>query len=74
MQKGFLRFFAVMLCCLLCISFVAPVSVLAIEFPIRRPAPDQENDPGDPAAAQNISAKSLIAAQSGFDTVDYLAT
>ena len=72
MRKGFLRLFAAILCCFVFCSLTAPLSVQGADFPIRRPGPDQENDPNDPAAAQNISDKSLIADHTGFASVDYL--
>ena len=70
MQKRISRLCALIMCCFCLISAI-PIGAQAA-YPIRRPAPDQENDPTDPAAVQNISDKALIANQTGFDSLDFL--
>ena len=70
MKKRILQLFSLVLCCFCLISSI-PISAQAA-YPIRRPAPDQENDPNDPAAAQNVSDTALITEQTGFDSLDFL--
>ena len=70
MTKTVLRFLAAFLCCCLFLTLIAPLQASA--FPVRRPAPDQENDPNDPAAAQNISGTELITGMTGFTSADFL--
>ena len=70
MRKVCFRLLIFFLCCCLFFSLTAPV--YAEGFPIRRPGPDQENDPNDPAAAQNISGKDLLTEFTGFYSPDFL--
>ena len=72
MRNALLRILAVILCFCCFLSFAAPVTAQAAGYPIRRPAADQENDPNDPAAAQNISGKALVTDQTGFGSIDFL--
>ena len=70
MRKVCFRLLTFFLCCCLFLSLTAPV--YAEGFPIRRPGPDQENDPNDPAAAQNISGKDLLTEFTGFYSPGFL--
>ena len=70
MRKACLRFLTFFLCCCLFFTLAAPLQAAA--FPVRRPAPDQENDPNDPAAAQNISGTGLVTELQGFYSPDFL--
>ena len=60
---------------LLCVALVCPVflpaNVQAVCY-YRQPPERTENDPNDPAAAQNITDKSLITRHSGFKSIGYL--
>jgi len=72
MRNTCFRLLTACLCCCLLFAFFAPPVISADAFPVRRPAPDQENDPNDPDAAQNISGTGLVTEMSGFYSVDFL--
>ena len=54
MNKKISRFLAVLLCCFVFLSLVAPVCAEAADYPIRRPPLDQDNDPNDPDAEREM--------------------
>ena len=64
-----------LLSAVLCLSFLlagipgASAEETAITYPVRQPAPEVENDPEDPDAAQNISNMSLVKNSSGMGDV-----
>ena len=72
MIKTFSRRLAVLLCCFVFISLAAPVYADAADYPIRQAPLDQENDPNDPDAAQNISGHKLITDHTGFHSIKHL--
>ena len=72
MRNTCFRLLTACLCCCLLFAFFAPPVISADAFPVRRPAPDQENDPNDPDAAQNISGTGLVTEMSGFYSADFL--
>ena len=72
MIKTFSRLLAVLLCCFVFISLAAPVYADAADYPIRQAPLDQENDPNDPDAAQNISGHKLITDHTGFHSIKHL--
>ena len=72
MRKNLFRLLSVIVCCCIMIAFMAPVTVLGAKFPVRRPAPDQDNDPNDPNGAQNITSAKLVTDATGFGSLDYL--
>ena len=74
MKDTFIRLIAFVLCISLFGALIPPAYAeeSTITYPIRRPAPEVENDPEDPDAAQNISGMKLVTGSVDFGTVQRL--
>lgn len=68
MKQTWIRVLAAVLCFGFLVSGIPQVSAeeTKVVYPVRQPAPEVENDPEDPEAAQNISGMALIKNSSGL--------
>ena len=74
MKNKFFRLLAFILCLILFVPMIplGQAEEAQVTYPVRQPAPEVENDPNDPDAAQNISSRNLVTASTGFQSLQEL--